>query len=127
MVKQVGKWTEMRAADFIEFNPRMSIKKGTIATKVAMDKLQPFTKKIPDTEKAPFSGGSKFRNGDTIMARITPCLENGKTAFVDILGEDEIAFGSTELNTPPETVPLDRTNGAPRPLKWCMVTAAMVH
>ena len=60
-MKQVGKWTEMRAADFIEFNPRMSIKKGTIATKVAMDKLQPFTKKIPDTEKAPFSGGSKFR------------------------------------------------------------------
>ena len=93
----MGKWTEMRAADFIEFNPRMSIKKGTIATKVAMDKLQPFTKKIPDTEKAPFSGGSKFRNGDTIMARITPCLENGKTAFVDILGEDEIAFGSTEF------------------------------
>ena len=90
-------WTEMRAADFIEFNPRMSIKKGTLATKVAMDKLLPFTKKIPDTEKAPFSGGSKFCNGDTIMARITPCLENGKTAFVDILGKDEVAFGSTEF------------------------------
>ena len=88
---------EMRAADFIEFNPRMSIKKGTIATKVAMDKLQPFTKRIPETEKAVFSGGSKFRNGDTIMARITPCLENGKTAFVDILREDEVAFGSTEF------------------------------
>ena len=97
MVKQVEQWTEIRAADFIEFNPRMSIKKGTIATKVAMDKLQPFTKKIPDSEKAPFSGGSKFRNGDTIMARITPCLENGKTAFVDILGKDEVAFGSTEF------------------------------
>ena len=90
-------WTEIRAADFIEFNPRMSIKKGTIATKVAMDKLQPFTKKIPDSEKVSFSGGSKFRNGDTIMARITPCLENGKTAFVDILGKDEVAFGSTEF------------------------------
>lgn len=87
----------MRAAEFIEFNPRMSIKKGTLATKVAMDKLLPFTKKIPDTEKAPFSGGSKFCNGDTIMARITPCLENGKTAFVDILGKDEVAFGSTEF------------------------------
>ena len=87
----------MRAAQFIEFNPRMSIKKGTLATKVAMDKLLPFTKKIPDTEKAPFSGGSKFCNGDTIMARITPCLENGKTAFVDILGKDEVAFGSTEF------------------------------
>ena len=90
-------WTEIRAADFIEFNPRMSIKKGTIATKVAMYKLQPFTKKIPDSEKASFSGGSKFRNGDTIMARITPCLENGKTAFVDILGKAEVAFGSTEF------------------------------
>ena len=87
----------MRAADFIEFNPRMSLKKGAIAMKVAMDKLQPFTKKISDTERAPFSGGSKFRNGDTIMARITPCLENGKTAFVDILGKDEVAFGSTEF------------------------------
>ena len=97
MVNQVEQWMEMRAADFIEFNPRMSIKKGTIATKVAMDKLQPFTKRIPETEKAVFSGGSKFRNGDTIMARITPCLENGKTAFVDILGEDEVAFGSTEF------------------------------
>lgn len=97
MVKQVEQWTEIRATDFIEFNPRMSIKKGTIATKVAMDKLQPFTKKIPDSEKASFSGGSKFRNGDTIMARITPCLENGKTAFVDILGKDEVAFGSTEF------------------------------
>lgn len=31
------------------------------------------------------------------------------------------------MNTPPETVPLDRTNGAARPLKWCMVTADMVH
>lgn len=90
-------WMEMRASDFIEFNPQMSIKKGTIATKISMDKLQPFTKKIAETEKAAFSGGSKFRNGDTIMARITPCLENGKTAFVDILEEDETAFGSTEF------------------------------
>ena len=90
-------WTTVRAADFIEFNPRLSIKKGTKATKVAMDKLQPFTKKIPATEQAEFSGGSKFCNGDTIMARITPCLENGKTAFVDILADGEVAFGSTEF------------------------------
>jgi type I restriction enzyme S subunit len=62
-----------------------------------MDKLQPFTKKIPTTERAEFAGGSKFCNGDTIMARITPCLENGKTAFVDILADGEVAFGSTEF------------------------------
>ena len=90
-------WTTIRAADFIEFNPRLSIKKNAIATKVAMDKLQPFTKKIPATELAEFAGGSKFCNGDTIMARITPCLENGKTAFVDILQDGEIGFGSTEF------------------------------
>lgn len=93
----MGNWTQMRAADFIEFNPRLSIKKGAVATKIAMDKLKPFTKKIPETEKAEFGGGSKFCNGDTIMARITPCLENGKTAFVDILEDNEIAFGSTEF------------------------------
>lgn len=86
-MKQVEQWTEIRAADFIEFNPRMSIKKGTIATKVAMDKLQPFTKKIPDSEKASFSGGSKFRNGDTIMARITPCLEMVRQLLLIFLGK----------------------------------------
>ena len=90
-------WTTIRAADFIEFNPRLSIKKNAVATKVAMDKLQPFTKKIPATEQAEFAGGSKFCNGDTIMARITPCLENGKTAFVDVLQNGEVGFGSTEF------------------------------
>ncbi len=93
----MNNWTQVRAADFVEFNPRLSIKKGTMATKVGMDKLQPFTKKIPATEQAEFAGGSKFCNGDTIMARITPCLENGKTAFVDVLAEGEVAFGSTEF------------------------------
>ena len=43
-----------------------------------------------------YTGGNKFRNGDTLMARITPCLENGKTAYVSILDEDEVGFGSTE-------------------------------
>ena len=90
-------WITIKAADFIDFNPRLSLKKGSVATKVAMDKLQPFTKKIPATEKAEFSGGAKFCNGDTIMARITPCLENGKTAFVDVLEDSEVGFGSTEF------------------------------
>ena len=92
-----SEWKTIRAADFMEFNPRMNLKKGTIATKISMDKLQPYVKKIPETEQAEFSGGTKFSNGDTIMARITPCLENGKTAFVDCLNKDEVAFGSTEF------------------------------
>ena len=67
-----------------------------MATKVGMDRLLPFTKKIPSIEQAVFTGGTKFSNGDTIMARITPCLENGKTAFVNILKDGEVGFGSTE-------------------------------
>jgi type I restriction enzyme S subunit len=43
-----------------------------------------------------YGGGCKFANGDTIMARITPCLENGKTAYIDFLEDKEVAFGSTE-------------------------------
>lgn len=87
----------MTAKDFIEFNPKESIKKGAITTKIAMDKLIPFQKYISSTDRAPFSGGSKFKNGDTLFARITPCLENGKTALVDGLREGEVAFGSTEF------------------------------
>lgn len=92
-----SEWKTYKAEDFIEFNPRLTIRKGETATKVSMDKLQPFTKAIPEVEQTAFSGGSKFCNGDTIMARITPCLENGKTAFVDNLQDGEVAFGSTEF------------------------------
>lgn len=82
--------------DIADFNPRESLAKGVVAKKVAMDKLQPFCRDIPGYELEPFSGGTKFRNGDTIMARITPCLENGKTAKVAVLDDGEVGFGSTE-------------------------------
>lgn len=62
-----------------------------------MDNLEPFNKKIYSFNVESFKGGSKFKNGDTLLARITPCLENGKTAFVDFLENNEIAFGSTEF------------------------------
>ncbi len=61
-----------------------------------MENLHPFTRAISGYELAAYSGGSKFRNGDTLMARITPCLENGKTAYVSILDDEEVGFGSTE-------------------------------
>lgn len=52
---------------------------------------------FPSTwEEKEFVGGMKFKNGDTLMARITPCLENGKVAYVNFLKDEEIAFGSTE-------------------------------
>ena len=83
--------------DAIDINPREALRKGEIAKKVSMDKLQPFCRDVPEYELTAFSGGTKFRNGDTIMARITPCLENGKTAMVNVLDDDEVGFGSTEF------------------------------
>ena len=38
----------------------------------------------------------RFVNGDTLVARITPCLENGKTAYVDFLKDGQVGWGSTE-------------------------------
>ena len=92
----MAEWVMKKLKDIAEFNPRESLAKGVFAKKVAMDKLQPFCRDIPGYELEPFSGGTKFRNGDTIMARITPCLENGKTAKVAVLDEGEVGFGSTE-------------------------------
>ena len=91
-----SEWKVVKLSDIAEFNPREALPKGTIAKKVAMDKLQPFCRDIPSYEIEAFNGGTKFRNGDTIMARITPCLENGKTAKVNVLEENEVGFGSTE-------------------------------
>ena len=90
-------WVVKRLGDIIAFNPTEKLSKGSIAKKIAMEQLQPYTRKIVGYEMANFSGGSKFRNEDTLLARITPCLENGKTAYVDILNDDEISFGSTEF------------------------------
>ena len=91
-----SEWTKKKLSDIADFNPRETIKKGAIAKKIPMDVLRPFYRDIPYYTEECFSGGTKFRNGDTIMARITPCLENGKTAQVSILNNGEVGFGSTE-------------------------------
>ena len=89
-------WKIQQLSNIVEFNPKETLKKGVIAKKISMDKLQPFCRDICEYELTKFTGGTKFRNGDTIMARITPCLENGKTAKINILNNGEIGFGSTE-------------------------------
>ena len=89
-------WKEYRLKDFMDFNPKIVLKKNTLAKKITMDLLTPHSRDIDKWVIEPYSGGAKFQNGDTIMARITPCLENGKHAFVSCLEEDEVAYGSTE-------------------------------
>ena len=92
----MAEWFEKKLDEIAEFNPRELLKKGSISKKISMDKLQPFCRDVPGFELEPYSGGTKFRNGDTIMARITPCLENGKTAKISVLENGEVGFGSTE-------------------------------
>ena len=89
----------VQLAEIAWLNPKRSISKGTIARSIEMAHL-PTTGSFPSGwEMKEYNGGMKFQNGDTLMARITPCLENGKVAFINFLEGDEIAFGSTEYIT----------------------------
>ena len=89
-------WVTVSLNEIAFINPTEKLVKGTLATKIGMDNLQPFSKKVSAQIQENYNGGMKFRNGDTIVARITPCLENGKTAYIDTLKDGEIGFGSTE-------------------------------
>lgn len=90
-------WEEVKLGEAILVNPRESLDKVNKYKKVSMGDVKEHTKKISGYELERYNGGAKFRNGDTLFARITPCLENGKISYVDILEENEIAFGSTEF------------------------------
>lgn len=89
-------WTSKRLLEVIDFNPKETLRKGQRAKKIAMEQLRPFSKTPMGYCEEFYNGGAKFKNGDTLLARITPCLENGKTAQVNELEEGEVGFGSTE-------------------------------
>ena len=90
-------WEEVTLNHHIQFNPSESLKKGTEAPYLGMNAL-PTQGSISDPPVLrEFTSGMRFRNGDTLFARITPCLENGKTAFVQNLASNEIGWGSTEF------------------------------
>ena len=89
-------WEVATLAERIEVNPRRPLRKGQAAPYLPMAKM-PTRGHMPDSVAVrPFGSGMRFANGDTLVARITPCLENGKTAYVDFLTADEIGWGSTE-------------------------------
>lgn len=91
-------WESIPVSKAITVNPRVSLKKGEVAKYVDMKALPTSGFAIDEVIEKAFSGGAKFLNSDVLMARITPCLENGKAGVVDYLGEDEAGFGSTEFN-----------------------------
>ena len=83
---------------FAELHPKITLKKGKHAAFIDMAALPQHGRDIFEVSEKPFKGsGSKFQNGDTLIARITPCLENGKGALVRCLDEGRVAFGSTEF------------------------------
>ena len=88
----------MKLEDLVDFNPRTPVAKGESAPFVEMATLPTGDKHFPISAFRVFKGsGSKFKDGDTLIARITPCLENGKGGFVKGLGESVFAHGSTEF------------------------------
>lgn len=89
-------WRAGPVTEIIAFNPRRKLDKGTNAPYLAMQNLSLDSSQPMDWIERPFSSGMCFRNGDTIMARITPCLENGKTAYINFLMPNQIGCGSTE-------------------------------
>jgi type I restriction enzyme S subunit len=89
-------WSAVPLPDAIEVNPIRQMKKGDVAPYLDMANM-PTRGHTPDKViDRPFGSGMRFKNGDTLVARITPCLENGKTAYVDFLRDEQVAWGSTE-------------------------------
>jgi type I restriction enzyme, S subunit len=89
-------WKAMPLADTCEINPTRRLTKGKTTPYLEMSALPTQGHRTDTPIPRAFSSGTKFINGDTLLARITPCLENGKTAFVDCLLDDEVGWGSTE-------------------------------
>lgn len=92
-----GSWKDGFASDLFDFNPTYFIEKGTVTSYIDMNALPLSGFMTSNIQKKAFSGGMKFQNGDVVVARITPCLENGKTALISLLDDGEIGFGSTEF------------------------------
>lgn len=90
-------WEIGRVSDLFEINPSETLSKGTLSAYIDMSAIPTSGFMTGEIQYKPFNGGMKFRNGDVVIARITPCLENGKTGLITLLKDNEIGFGSTEF------------------------------
>ena len=82
----------------VDINPRVTVPRDGEKPFVPMGCLSNDSMLITDIESREGNSGAKFQNGDTLFARITPCLENGKTGFVQFLPDAQaVGFGSTEF------------------------------
>ena len=91
-------WEFVRLGNVVSINPRRALQRGKTALHVSMKDIEAFRREIASHSFKKFNGSAtRFQNEDTLLARITPCLENGKTAYVNCLKADEVGHGSTEF------------------------------
>ncbi len=112
-------WSEGSLADFIDFNPKERLPKGSIAPYFDMKALPTVGMTADEPVQREFSSGTKFRSMDTLLARITPCLENGKTAMVEGLADGVVAWGSTEF------IVMRAKSGVPAVFPYCVARDAL--
>lgn len=94
--ENITEWNVAPLSEIISLNFPRQLKKDTVAPYLDMANMPTKGHRAIEWRDRPFGSGTKFMNGDTLLARITPCLENGKTAFVDFLEDGQVGWGSTE-------------------------------
>ncbi|MFM7458606.1 MAG: restriction endonuclease subunit S [bacterium] len=98
LVRVLWDWNEYQLKDCCQINPKVTLKSNLSYPFVDMQSIAPFTKFVyARTSKVFTGGGAKFQNGDVLMTRITPCLENGKCSQYVANSDIDVAFGSTEF------------------------------
>lgn len=90
-------WRWVPLPDAVEVNPPRALKRGAVAPYLDMANAPTRGHSVDEVVDREFGSGMRFVNGDTLVARITPCLENGKTAYVDFLKPEQVGWGSTEF------------------------------
>ena len=91
-------WNLVKLGDVVKINPQRKLTKTKEAFHAAMRDIEVYRREISSHSYKEFRGsGTRFQNGDTLLARITPCLENGKTVYVNCLKPDQVGHGSTEF------------------------------
>lgn len=89
-------WEVGSLPDLVDVNPARTLKKGIAAPYLDMANMPTRGHYADEVIHREYGSGMRFANGDTLLARITPCLENGKTALVDFLEDGQVGWGSTE-------------------------------
>ena len=91
-------WHNLPFSEAVLLNPTVGLERGVSYPFVSMADLIADSRSACTSERREYrGGGSRFQKGDTLMARITPCLENGKIARYYAKDKAEFAHGSTEF------------------------------